>query len=105
MTGLYKNIAGEIQTTLDVHFSRRDRKIAICPFDETDAAGVTRSHMPTGAVPDPPTWPFTQGDCIDPNTSTCITYDVECPDLDPWPETDVDTYLKNQSVLSWYGWF
>ena len=64
----------------------------------------TRSHMPNGAVDDPPTWAYLQGDCVAPATSTCITYDVECPDLDPWPETDVDTYLKNQSVLSWYGW-
>lgn len=35
--------------------------------------------------------------------SDCIEYDVECPDL--LNEIDVDDYLKNTSVLNWYGWF
>ena len=36
--------------------------------------------------------------------SVCFEVDIECPDLDPWPETDVDEYLKNKDILSWYGW-
>jgi len=42
------------------------------------------------------------GKCSD-ITNDCIFYDVECPDL--LNEIDVDDYLKNQSVLNWYGWF
>ena len=94
-----------IVTTLEINFSRPDRKVAICPFVEDAATpAVNRPGIPAGT----PTadWSYVQGDCQDPNLSTCITYDVECPDLDPWPETDVDEYLTNQSVLSWYGlWF
>ena len=102
-TGLYVDDGTQILTTLDIHFSRPDRQVAICPFLEDDTTDTTRSYMPNGTPT--ATWEFTQGNCVDPATSTCITYDVECPDLDPWPETDVDEYLKNQSTLSWYGWF
>ena len=91
-----------ILTHLDIFYSREDRKVAICPFDDnnklpglppadfSNLANAFFAYITLTAT------------CSD-ITSSCIEYDVECPDL--LNEMDVDDYLKNQSVLSWYGWF
>lgn len=91
-----------ILTSLDIYFSRKDRKVAICPYDDMtqDQKGI-----PEGAVTDPvdaSEYQHYMGKCRDID-SDCIEYDVECPDL--LNEIDVDDYLKNTSVLNWYGWF
>ena len=92
-----------ILTTLDIYFSRKDRKVAICPFDDSTLKPLA---VPAGDFstvnPLAPTFPSFTGVCRDID-SDCIEYDVECPDL--LNEIDVDDYLVNQSVLSWYGWF
>ena len=92
-----------ILTHLDIFFSRADRKVAICPFDDSM---FKQSGVPPADFSDLEdvigTNPFFTASCTD-ITSSCIEYDVECPDL--LNEIDVDDYMKNQSVLNWYGWF
>ena len=92
-----------ILTHFDIYFSRKDRKVAICPFDDSEEkiSGVPGSDLSSpatlfGSYPE-----FTV-ECVDIDSS-CIEYDVECPDL--LNEIDVDDYMKDQSVLNWYGWF
>ena len=98
-----EGVADVIVTSLDIYFSRLDRRVAICPFDDSTR---TQGSIPEGdfssVVLTDPTWPYFGGICADVDSS-CIEYDVECPDL--LNEMDVDDYMNNQSVLSWYGWF
>ena len=35
MKGTVDGVDDVIQTSLDIHFSRKDRKVAICPFDDS----------------------------------------------------------------------
>ena len=35
MKGTVLTVDDVIQTSLDIHFSRKDRKVAICPFDDS----------------------------------------------------------------------
>ena len=38
-------------------------------------------------------------------SNDCFEIPIDCPDLDPWPETDVDDLVKGKRELSWYGWY
>ena len=96
-------------TSLDVHFSRKEMRAVICAFDDTNnvrtpvAAGNDGSDNMArfeALVPTECTIPLELGKVAD----DCFEVAIECPDLDPWPETDVDEYLKNKNILSWYGW-
>ena len=92
-----------ILTHLDIFFSRADRKVAICPFDDSmfkqpGTPGIDFSTLQLVFA----AYPLFTALCSD-ITDSCIEYDVECPDL--LNEMDVDDYMKNQSVLNWYGWF
>ena len=92
-----------ILTSLDIYFSRKDRKVSICPFDDSTLIqpGIPAGEFENASLIDA-SFPQFTGACSD-ISSSCIEYDVECPDL--LNEIDVDDYLENQSVLSWYGWF
>lgn len=96
-------------TSLDVHFSRKEERAVICAFDDANnvrtpvAAGNDASDNEAlfdALVPTRCSIPLELGEVAD----NCFEVEVECPDLDPWPETDVDEYLKNKNILSWYGW-
>ena len=91
-----------ILTSLDIYFSRKDRQVAVCPYDDStlEQKGIPAGSFDTSDLD--ANWQHLMGKCSD-ITNDCIFYDVECPDL--LNEIDVDDYLKNQSVLNWYGWF
>ena len=35
----------------------------------------------------------------------CLAYWVQCVDLDPWPDTDLDDYIADLEILSWFGYW
>ena len=80
-----------ILTSLEIHFSRKDRRVAICPYDDSNKQG----GIDAGDFDGTDLilyWQQLAGTCAD-ITNSCIYYDVECPDL--VNEMKIDDYLEN----------
>ena len=97
-------------TTLDVYFSRNDKKALVCPFDDSETAdGEFRTPSFDTDLEDSvsasESFEYLLKSGCKEISDECIEIDVECEDLDPWPETDLDDYLDQKDVLTWYGWW
>ena len=90
--GLTPAVAEANPGILDVWFSRKTQMAHICMNRPNATTGDDLARCTGGP----------EGEV---SHDYCLAYWVQCEDLDPWPEVDLDEYITNLDLLSWYGFW